>query len=141
MVCEEMHGVVRQNNYFAPPTSSGEKDAREANKPMSMEEMQTELQVREALMQKVGMLQPETALTDQWRVYQEIISCLQQNRSPLRMFLQASAGTGKSFLIETVALWCLCNDVDVQICAPTGIAAARIRIPRTARLLIARFLW
>ena len=47
------------------------------------------------------------------------------------MCVQASAGTGKSFLLETLYLWCLVHDLEVSACAPTGIAAARIRILRT----------
>ena len=47
------------------------------------------------------------------------------------MFIQASAGTGKSFLLETLYLWCLVHGLEVSACAPTGIAAARIRIQRT----------
>ncbi len=70
-------------------------------------------------------------LTDQWRVYDEIVSTLTRNAAPLRLFMQASAGTGKSFLLETLYLWCVVNGHCVQACAPTGIAAARLRVLRT----------
>ena len=70
-------------------------------------------------------------ITDQWRVYQEIIEALSTNTTPLRMFLQASAGTGKSFLLEAVYLWCSLNGHTPLACAPTGIAAARLNVPRT----------
>ena len=43
----------------------------------------------------------------------------------------ASAGTGKSFLLETLYLWCIVNGFRAEACAPTGIAAARIHVPRT----------
>ena len=46
-------------------------------------------------------------LTDQWRVYQEVVEKLSQSREPLRLCLQASAGTGKSFLLESIFLWCI----------------------------------
>ena len=47
------------------------------------------------------------------------------------MLLQASAGTGKSFLLETVYIWCCVHGYSVEACAPTGIAAARLQVPRT----------
>ena len=37
----------------------------------------------------------EDVETDQWRVYREVISALEINKAPLRLFLQASAGTGQ----------------------------------------------
>ena len=69
--------------------------------------------------------------TGQWRVYREIVDALTENRAPLRMFLQASAGTGKSFLLETVYIWATLHGHRVEACAPTGIAAARLRVERT----------
>ena len=69
--------------------------------------------------------------TDQWLVYQEITQKMRENSKPLRIFLQASAGTGKSFLLETVYIWSFLKGHAVEACAPTGIAAARLRIPRT----------
>ena len=69
--------------------------------------------------------------TDQWRVCSEIREALQNPRKLLRMCVQASAGTGKSFLLETLYLWCLVHGLEVHACAPTGIAAARIHVPRT----------
>ncbi len=42
--------------------------------------------------------------------------------------VQASAGTGKSFLLETLFLWCLCENRKTKAVAPTGIAAANIGI-------------
>ena len=44
--------------------------------------------------------------TDQFRVFQFIIEVLQSDKK-LRLMVQASAGTGKSFLLTTVFLWCL----------------------------------
>ena len=46
--------------------------------------------------------------------------------------VQASAGTGKSFLLNTVFLWCLVKGKRVKAAAPTGIAAANIEIERTS---------
>ena len=87
------------------------------------------LQTREALMRRLNGR--EGVWTDQWRVYREIVEALTANRTPLRMFLQASAGTGKSFLLETVYIWATLMGHRVQACAPTGIAAARLQVPRT----------
>ena len=53
-----------------------------------------ELEDREAKMRS-GVA--DGAVTDQWRVYQFIIEQLSSDR-PLRLMVQASAGTGKSYL-------------------------------------------
>ena len=73
----------------------------------------------------------EGIMTDQWRIYTEATRCLEEGRAPLRLCLQASAGTGKSFLLETLFLWAILNGHSVKAAAPTGIAAARLRMPRT----------
>ena len=44
---------------------------------------------------------------------------------------EASAGTGKSFLLTTVYLWCLVHKMRTEAVAPTGIAAANIEIEKT----------
>ena len=69
--------------------------------------------------------------TDQFRVYQYIIHCIEHGEF-LRVMVQASAGTGKSFLLNTVFLWCLVKGKRVKAAAPTGIAAANIEIERTS---------
>ena len=68
--------------------------------------------------------------TDQWRVYSFITRRLEQNE-PLRLIVQASAGTGKSFLLTTVSLWCLLHNKPTKAAAPTGIAAANVEIEET----------
>ena len=70
-------------------------------------------------------------MTDQWRIYTEATRCLEEGRAPLRLCLQAAAGTGKSFLLETLFLRAILNGHSVKAAAPTGIAAARLRMPRT----------
>ena len=44
---------------------------------------------------------------------------------------QASAGTGKSFLLTTVFLWCIVKGKKCKAAAPTGIAAANVEIDGT----------
>ena len=70
-------------------------------------------------------------ITDQWRVYQSIVGALER-KEYLRMMVQASAGTGKSFLLTSVYLWCILHDLKVAAAAPTGIAAANVDIPGTS---------
>ena len=64
------------------------------------------------------------------RVYQYIIDCIQRGKY-LRLMVQASAGTGKSFLLTTVFLWCIVNGKKAKAAAPTGIAAANVEIEGT----------
>ena len=123
-----MRGELRQANVHAESGQAAEEtDAQ--NRAMSMEELREELAERERNMQRFNG--EDGVLTDQWRVYSEIVEVLRTNSAPLRLFLQASAGTGKSYLLEAVYLWCVVNDHHAEACAPTGIAAARVRVPRT----------
>ena len=45
--------------------------------------------------------------------------------------VQASAGTGKSFLLTSIYLWCIVNGLSCKAAAPTGIAAANIQVEGT----------
>ena len=45
--------------------------------------------------------------------------------------MQASAGTGKSFLLTSIYLWCVVHGMACKAAAPTGIAAANIEIDGT----------
>ena len=69
------------------------------NRPLTEAELRDELRKRERMMQE--SIAPDNTVTDQWRVYTEAIAVLCSNDKPLRLVLQASAGTGKSFLLET----------------------------------------
>ena len=71
-------------------------------------------------------------MTDQWRVYSEIVEGLQNPRKLLRMCIQASAGTGKSFLLETLYLWCVVHSLRVSACGPRPASAWPLR-PRQLR--------
>ena len=61
-----------------------------------------ELLTRERVMQEDTS--PDGTVTDQWLVYSKAIAVLSSNEKPLHLVLQASAGTGKNFLLETVFL-------------------------------------
>ena len=89
------------------------------------------------------------------RVYQYIVYRLQSGGAPLRLMVQefpkwldaglffgwegswedinskASAGTGKSFLLTSVYLWCLLHKFKCKAAAPTGIAAANVEVTGT----------
>jgi hypothetical protein len=97
---------------------------------LSAVELAAELERRENCLSSGGM---EHGLTDQWRVYQHITRAIGKGggHRRLRLMVQASAGTGKSFLLTTVFLWCLVNGRKTKACAPTGIAAANVEIEGT----------
>ena len=57
-----------------------------------------------------------------------VLECVKGGKN---VFITGGAGTGKSFLLETLYLWCHIHGGEVSACAPTGIAATRIRIQRT----------
>ena len=93
---------------------------------MTLEQMKIELEDRESKM-KYSSTKKET---DQWRVYQHIVSSIERGEY-LRLMVQASAGTGKSFLLTTVYLWCIIHGRKTKAAAPTGIAAANIELEGT----------
>ena len=103
------------------------QDAAVANAKLSPEALKALLKSREEMMQAGA---GGSGVTDQFRVYQYIVHCLQTD-SYLRLMVQASAGTGKSFLLNTVFLYCIVHELRCKAAAPTGIAAANIEIPRT----------
>ena len=86
---------------------------------LSRAQLEAELATRERTMQQSqgGRDGP----TDQWRVYSHILDALEHGPF-LRLVVQASAGTGKSYLLTTVYLWCLLHGKNVRAAAPTGIA-------------------
>eukprot|EP00973_Karenia_brevis_P005517 750854-Karenia_brevis.AAC.1 len=94
---------------------------------LSLNELQAELKKREDLMRAGVGIGKET---DQWRVYSHIVENMARN-TYLRLMVQASAGTGKSFLLTTVFLWCLVHGKHCKAAAPTGIAAANVEIEGT----------
>ena len=75
---------------------------------LSPEQMRALLERRVEMM-KQGGDGLDAGVTDQYRVYSYIVSALEQGL-PLRLMVQASAGTGKSFLLTTVYLWCLVHE-------------------------------
>ena len=65
--------------------------------------------------------------TDQYRVFKFIIEQLEHGEKPLRLMIQASAGTGKSFLLTSVFLWAVLKGVKTKACAPTGIQLSLVK--------------
>ena len=130
-VIEQERGVTPMANE--PPEgadtrgeAAGAPRARNASR-LSPAELAAELKKREDLM-RIGA--ESGAETDQWRVYSYIVGAIAAGEH-LRLMVQASAGTGKSFLLTTVFLWCIVNDKKCKAAAPTGIAAANVEIEGT----------
>lgn len=94
---------------------------------LSQAQLLNMLKEREANMQKNR--DGEVGVPDQWRCYSEIIAALAAGMvAPLRTMVQASAGTGKSYVLTSVYLWAILHDIRVIAAAPTGIAAANIEV-------------
>lgn len=121
---EQERGVYRVGNMVDGADVDGEK-SRISHK-LSPEELAVLLADREKKLQNSA----DGSITDQWRVYQHIIDCLINGRL-LRLMVQASAGTGKSFMMTTVMLWCIVNGKKAKAAAPTGIAASNVEIEGT----------
>ncbi len=122
LAIEQERGVQRL--FQQPDEPREEGAAAEQNGQMTRAQLQEELRRREANMQIGGT---PHAPTDQWRVYQQIVSQLKDGPF-LRMLVQASAGTGKSYVLTSVFLWCILNDKRCKAAAPTGIASANIAV-------------
>ena len=125
-IIEQERGTVRVANDIAAGEVGADERARLSSR-LTPAELQAELDKREAFLREGA---EEGGVTDQWRVYSEIVKKIQAGEW-LRMMVQASAGTGKSFLLTTVYLWCLVHGHQVKAAAPTGIAAANIEIEGT----------
>ena len=71
-----------------------------------------------------------TQTSGQWGIYNFIRDRLETN-SYLRLLVQASAGTGKSYLVKSILLDCQLRNRKSKATAPTGIAAANNEIEGT----------
>lgn len=151
----------RGTSGIANDAADGDDDAVLVGAPrrLSRHELQALLEKRVGQMKEGGS---DDAPTDQYRVYMYIIERMQLGENPIRLMVQASAGTGKSrqrppisfdesaqlgvrpvnsssrrcggrgFLLTTVYLYCILNGKKVRACAPTGIAAANIELEGSA---------
>ena len=135
--------VLNENAHPAEEGSPALVDALPLAR-LSSDEMRELLHKRERQMQDGGDPSNET---DQWRVYRYIVKSIEDGRY-LRLMVQASAGTGKSFLLTTVFLWCLVRERSCQLgtcgeershqlgscraACPTGIAASNIELAKTS---------
>ena len=95
----EMRGRNLYLNEVDSDAEGANPDRARASRRLSPSELLTELARRESLMKGDA-----TGVTDQWRVYTHIIESITTGTS-LRLFVQASAGTGKSFLLTTCLLY------------------------------------
>ncbi len=117
-VIEQERGQLRITGDASSSTDApAGLDAPGISPKMSVREMERELTKRETMM-RAGECPGEA---DQWRVYKYIIGQRQGGPKPLRLMVQASAGTGKSFLLTSVYLWCLLNKRACKAAAPTGL--------------------
>ena len=141
---EKERGVEREVNANASGDFDGEDADRVATETvsgnLSMAALREMLADRESKM-KIGRIADDGSQavgeTDQWRVYNKVVSAI-KNKQFLRLMIQASAGTGKTFLLTTVALWCkvhgetCCTEkIIAKSAAPTGIAASNIELRGT----------
>ncbi len=87
-VIEQERECIRSVNEVGSDEESVE-EREDVSRRLSMAEMEKELEKREASMKAGG-----GAVTDQWRVYTHIINSIRLGE-PLRLMVQASAGTGQ----------------------------------------------
>jgi hypothetical protein len=86
-IIEQERACIRSVNEVGSDEDSVE-ERTDFSRRLSMAEMEKELEKREALMSAGG-----EGVTDQWRVYSHIIDSIRLGE-PLRLMVQASAGTG-----------------------------------------------
>ena len=120
----------RSTTLVGGGAADSERNGERLSGRLTAEELQAELDKRIQMM-KDGV--PEGEVSDQSRVFDYCIEQIEKGSSnPLRLTVQASAGTGKSFLLTTLYLYCLTKKIAVKAAAPTGIAASNIDVPGTA---------
>jgi len=122
---EQERSKQRMTNEFGEDTEDQKSRGRLSEK-LTIKEMEDLLHERIEMMKEC-----DVGVSDQYRVFQYITNEIEKGTQFLRVMVQASAGTGKSFLLTTVYLWCLCKKMRVRSCAPTGIAAANIDLHGT----------
>ena len=121
--------IVNDGTGGVQDVGGGSDPGISTSRKLSQQGLEELLVQRERLMQSGGA--PGVA-TDQFRVYDCIKrAVLDENAPKLRMMVQASAGTGKSFVLTTVFLLCLVHRIKCKAAAPTGIAAANIDLEGT----------
>eukprot|EP00973_Karenia_brevis_P094463 12422633-Karenia_brevis.AAC.1 len=125
-VIEQERGIYTMTNETFDNTSNPAEPQNYFSR-LSTKDLEAELEKRMALM-RTGSLPGEE--TDQWRVFTYIVDNISSGNF-LRLMVQASAGTGKSYLLTTVYLWCIINKKKCHAAAPTGIAASNVEIEGT----------
>ena len=110
-------GTATYLNDGVEEVPGGETTGESSSKltPKAMEEL---LNKRVAMMQDGHTC--EGMPTDQFRVFSHIINAIETGQW-LRLMVQASAGTGKSFLLNTIYLYCLVHGKRCKAAAPTGV--------------------
>ena len=119
-LAERVVRVIEQERGNSPYVNDVPADGQAAStstlttrlSPLQMEE----LLAKRVAMMKAGQVRDDgghdLGVTDQWRVYQHIVGAIERGEL-LRLMVQASAGTGKSFLLTTVYLWCLVHGQNI----------------------------
>jgi len=98
------------------------EDQEEVKHRGRISEQLTAKELDDLLQERIEMMKTSDAcISDQYRVFQYITNEIEKGAKFLRVMVQASAGTGKSFLLTSLYLWCLCKRMRVKACAPTGI--------------------
>ena len=119
----------RRMKREANPTANEEhREVAPAGTQLSMEQLQERLTEMENNMNKSKQKGVDS---DQWRVYKRVTKQLKDGKW-LREIIQASAGTGKSYLLKAICIWCLLHKIPFKAAAPTGIAAANLEVEGTA---------
>jgi AAA domain len=126
LTIEQERGMERLVNEPDGEAAAAAAGAEHEGK-LTRQQLEAELKRRESNMQSGGS---DEKPTDQWRVYVYIVRCLEHGPH-LRLLVQAAAGTGKSYVLTSVYLWCLLNGKRCKAAAPTGIASANVSLEGT----------
>ena len=102
IVQERGHASILNDDEQQPVDGEAEAQHAHLTTRLSAEEMKALLGKREAMMREGGS---DGTMTDQWRVYQHIIGCIQRGEL-LRLFVQASAGTGHYLRRRMLTKYC-----------------------------------
>jgi hypothetical protein len=135
LTAEQAAAIIRvieqERNYTSTANDGVAGDAAAASTTGCSHKL-TQAQLNDLLTDREAKMRASQhgGVTDQWRVYQHITDCIARGKW-LRLMVQASAGTGKSFLLATVYLWCIVHSKKCKAAAPTGIAAANVEIENT----------
>jgi hypothetical protein len=128
---EVNQGILGEMADNDTATESGHAAAVLQQAPQTEEQVKQKLEgILKEMMENMEKVKHGNGPSDQWAVFEHAVRCLEDGKW-LRLIVQASAGTGKSYVLIALCVYCLVHGLKFNAGAPTGIAAANLEAEGT----------